>query len=272
MKLIIMAAGVGSRLSEISNGKPKCLIEAADETLIRRIIRIFHSREIYDITIITGYESDLVHSEVGNEVNFVTNPFYSVTNSIASLWLARNELQGDTVLMNADLFFEPDLLDTVLDQNKSAVMMSDSTRIETADYRFCFNKDRITHYGKHLSNSKTDGEYVGIARISSAFIGKFKLRLEEMVAQGCINQWWEDVLYSFIPQGVPIYHCNVAGTFWTEIDDLRDYERLQGWLSKGENARLSKGENARLSKGENVRRSPIYRAPNPQALSDIRLQ
>jgi len=234
MQLIIMAAGIGSRLSEISNGKPKCLINAGNESLIRRIIKICHSRNVYNITIITGYESDQIISDLGNGVEYVTNPFYSVTNSISSLWLARDRLKGDVVLMNADLFFEADLFDTVLSQKKSVVMMSDSTRIETADYRFCFNGDQITHYGKHLSNLETDGEYVGIARIGSSFIKPFRHRLEQMIAQGCINQWWEDVLYSFIPQGVPIYHHDVAGMFWTEIDDRRDYERLQKWLSQKE--------------------------------------
>ena len=87
MKVIIMAAGVGSRLSEISNGKPKCLIQAAGETLIKRIVRICRSRGIDDVTVITGFEKELVHVELGQEAEFVYNPFYPVTNSISSLWL-----------------------------------------------------------------------------------------------------------------------------------------------------------------------------------------
>jgi len=238
MKLIIMAAGIGSRLAEISNGKPKCLIEAHGETLIKRICKIFKNRGIDDITVITGYESEMIQSELGDDVEYVFNPFYSVTNSISSLWCARHKLEGDVILMNADLFFEPDLLDTVLNQKKSAVMMSDSTRIETADYRFCFNGNRITHYGKHLSDSETDGEYVGIVRIDSSFIKQFKNRLEELVAEGNINHWWEDALYTYIPEGVPIYHFDVAGTFWTEIDDLNDYKRLNDWLSNVPSAEI----------------------------------
>ncbi|PCI37614.1 MAG: choline-phosphate cytidylyltransferase [Elusimicrobia bacterium] len=230
MKAIIMAAGVGSRLSEISSGKPKCLIKAAGETLIKRIVRVCSSRGIDDVTVITGYEKDLIHEELGQAVEFAYNPFYPVTNSISSLWLTREKLKGDVILMNADLFFEPSLLDALLRQRKSVVMLSDSTRIKTADYRFCFKGDQITHYGKHLSNSQTDGEYVGMARIDSSFTERFLTRLENMIEQGRTNSWWEEVLYSFIPQGVPIYHHDVAGTFWTEIDDPKDYDRLQAWL------------------------------------------
>jgi len=233
MKLIIMAAGVGSRLSEISSGKPKCLIDAGGETLIKRLVRISKDYGVRDITVITGFESNFVREEIGDEVDYVHNPFYSVTNSISSLWLAREKLTGDVILMNGDLCFEPKLFGALLNQKKSAVMLSDSTRIETADYRFCFRGDQITHYGKHLSDQETDGEYVGMARIDSSFIKQFRTRLEKLISQGHINHWWEDVLYSHIPEGTPIYHFNVAGIFWTEIDDPRDFTRLQNWLHGG---------------------------------------
>jgi len=225
MKIIVMAAGVGSRLAEISNDSPKCLIKAGSETLIQRIVRLCRNRGLDDITIVTGYKSKRIKEKVGTLVNYVENPFFSVTNSIASLWLARHKLDGDVILMNADLFFEPIILDRILEQSKPAVMLSDSTRIETADYRFAFRQDRIINYGKDLSNKETDGEYVGIARIDRSFVNTFKTRLEHLVLSGSINSWWEDALYSFIPERIPIYHLDIAGTFWTEIDYLSDYNR-----------------------------------------------
>jgi len=232
MKVIIMAAGVGSRLAEISNNQPKCLIKAGCETLIHRIIRLCHDRGLNDISIVTGYKSKRIEEELGDQVTYIENPFYSVTNSIASLWLARHKLEGDVLLMNADLFFEPILLDQVLKQTRPVVMLSDSTRIETADYRFSFKDDRIIRYGKDLSYKETDGEYVGIVKIDKSFMPSFKSRLKKLVTSGQFNDWWEDVLYSFIPEGRPINYHDIAGNFWTEIDYLTDYKRLQDWLSK----------------------------------------
>jgi len=227
-----MAAGVGSRLNGITSDIPKCLIKAGNETLISRIVKICHNRNLFDITVITGYKSNLIKQELGDQVTFLENPFYSITNSISSLWLARYKLEGDVILMNADLYFEESLFDVVLNQSEPVVMLADSTRIETADYRFAFEEDRIIRYGKHLSNKDTDGEYVGIARIDRSFIECFRERLEQMLSSSKFHDWWEEVLYSFVHEGIPINYSDIAGTFWTEVDTAQDYQRLQKWVGK----------------------------------------
>lgn len=232
MKAIIMAAGVGSRLLEINNGRPKCLIPTGKETLISRMVELLRHRNINDITVITGYMSSLIHQELGDKVNYFDNPFYRVTNSIASLWLARELLTGDVILMNADIFLEEEILDVCLSQTKNAVMLSDSTRIETADFRFSVDGDRILKTGNKLTNDETDCEYVGIVRIDATFIHLFKKRLEYLLRKGDFNNWWEGVLYSFIEEGIDIFHIDIKGVFWTEVDNHNDYQRLKSWLSK----------------------------------------
>jgi choline kinase len=72
---------------------------------------------------------------------------------------------------------------------------------------------------------------VGIVRISKSFIGTFKNRLEQMVSGRDMNNWWEGVLYSFIEESMDIFHVDVMGTFWTEVDTPADYGRLIDWTS-----------------------------------------
>jgi len=232
MKAIIMAAGVGSRLLALNHRRPKCLITSGKETLISRMVRLLRQRNIDDITVITGYKSHLIRQTLKEQVRYFDNTFYQVTNSIASLWLARELLTEDVLLMNADLFLEGQILDVALSQTKDVVMLSDSTRIETADFRFGVEGDRILKTGNKLSNDETDCEYVGVVRIDANFIDTFKKRLEYMMSQGDFNNWWEGVLYSFIEEGVDIFHRDVKGTFWTEVDDSRDHKRLVAWLDK----------------------------------------
>lgn len=239
MKAIIMAAGVGSRLSEINGNKPKCLIKAGEQTLIRRIVTQLQQRNINDITVITGYERHLINKELGASVKYFHNPFYRVTNSIASLWLAKNLLNDSVLLMNADLFFEDAVLGMALSQTRNAVMLSDHTRIETADFRFSVRGDIILKTGNTLSNHETDCEYVGIVRIDHSFIKEFRNKLETMIKGQDFNNWWEGVLYSFMDDGVNIFHKDVEGAFWTEIDHIVDYQRLQNWVSKNNSALLS---------------------------------
>ena len=224
-----MAAGVGSRLKEINGDKPKCLIEADGVTLINRSVSLLQRRGISDITVITGYKSKLIHQELHSRAKYLHNPYFEVTNSIASLWLAKDLLCDDVILMNADLYYEPAILDMALAQTDHAVMLSDCTRIEDADFRFGVQGNRILRTGNKLTNQETDCEYVGIVRIDKRFVGVFRNRLEEMIVQGDFRNWWEGVLYAFIDDGIDIFHKDVEGAFWTEIDHLGDYDRLVKW-------------------------------------------
>ena len=73
MKAIILAAGIGSRLRPLTNDKPKCMVKLLDETLIERQIKIFHSYDINDNTIVTGYKSEVIDMP---GVNYVNNTNY----------------------------------------------------------------------------------------------------------------------------------------------------------------------------------------------------
>jgi len=231
MKAIIMAAGIGKRLHALNINKPKCLITIGSKTLIRRSVDLLVSKGISDITVIVGYKSDLIRNELNNDVAYYENPDFQTNNSIKSLWYAKDLLEDDVLLLNGDLYYEQGILDYAINQTNPVVMLADSTRIDNADYRFGFSGNQINRYGKHLTNHETDGEYVGIVRIDKCFIKKFKQTLEEMITSGKSNIWWEDVLYSFIKKQIPIHYFDVAGTFWSEVDTLQDYNYLQKWIT-----------------------------------------
>ena len=90
MKVIILAAGMGSRLRPLTNDKPKCMIKLLGQTLIERQIKIFHSYGINDITIVTGYKSKVVDIP---DVNYVNNVNYETTNMNESLFRALLETE-----------------------------------------------------------------------------------------------------------------------------------------------------------------------------------
>ena len=233
MKVIIMAAGVGRRLQSVQGNIPKCLISAGKgKSLIRRIVDMFYDKGILDIAVILGYQAESIRRELKSDVRYFENKNYLTTNSIMSLWYAKEMLDDDVILLNADLFYEPQLLDDMLRQNHQVTMLADSTRIVDADYRFGFSGNRICRFGKQLTNQETDGEYVGMARIDKGFIKSFKNKLETMIDAGETNAWWENVLYSFIQEKIPINYFDVAGTFWTEVDTKKDYKRLNDWIEK----------------------------------------
>jgi len=230
MKAIIMAAGIGKRLHALNIKKPKCLISIGNTTLIRRSVDLLISKGISDITVIVGYKPDLIRNELNNDAAYFENLNFKTTNSIRSLWYAKDLLEGDILLLNGDLYYEHEILDHIINQTNPVVMLADSTRIDKADYRFGFSGNQINRFGKHLTNQETDGEYVGIVRIDQSFIKMFKQNLEDMITAGKSNIWWEDVLYSFIEKQIPIHYFDIAGIFWSEVDTLQDYNYLQNWI------------------------------------------
>ena len=240
MKAIIMAAGVGKRLHALNIKKPKCLISIGSTTLIRRSVNLLVSKGISDITVIVGFKGHLIRNELNNDVAYFENPDFHSTNSIKSLWYAKDLLEDNVLLLNGDLYYEHAILDYAINQTNPVVMLADSTRIDNADYRFSFSDDQIDQFGKHLTNQETDGEYIGIVRIDKCFIKTFKQTLEEMITAGKSNIWWEDVLYSFIAEQIPIHYFDVAGTFWSEVDTLQDYNYLQNWITSQDRSMPSK--------------------------------
>lgn len=238
MSVVILTAGVGSRLAALAEDRPKCLLQIGEQSLISRMLDQLSSRGLTDVTIVTGFRSDLVEKEVGGRARIVRNPFYHLTNSIASLWLAREFLGPEAIVANGDICFNIKVLDALISDCHDPVMLCDSSRIATADYRFSLDGERLVAFGKHIPDEKTDAEYVGMAKISAAFMPLFQARLDHLVSSQRCGLWWEDVLYSHVAEGVPIYCRDVVGHFWSEIDHAGDWARVTEWLRAGRDAQL----------------------------------
>jgi choline kinase len=238
MSVVIMAAGVGSRLAALAEDRPKCLMRIGEQSLISRMLDQLSSRGLTDVTIVTGFRSELVEKEVGGRARIVRNPLYHLTNSIASLWLAREFLGPEAIVANGDICFNIKVLDELISDCRDPVMLCDSSRIATADYRFSLDGERLVAFGKDIPAEKTDAEYVGIVKIGAGFMPRFKARLEHLVGLRKCGLWWEDVLYSYVSEGVPIYCRDVAGHFWSEIDHAGDWARVTKWVRAGGEAQV----------------------------------
>jgi choline kinase len=229
MKALLLAAGRGTRISRNIEGKPKCTLALdGHKTLIEYSVDLLEANGITDITIVIGYRGEVIRELFrGRAVTFVENPFYDVTNSIASLWFARAELGGADrfTIMNADVFLSPEALALILEERRSPVLFYDRSRREGADYKFLCEGERIVKYGKELSLEETSGEYVGCASFDRDFLGAFATRLDELIQLQRHGLWWEDVLYSMSEER-PVLARDLAGAFWGEVDYIEDYERI----------------------------------------------
>ena len=233
MKALLLAAGKGTRISRYLQGNPKCTVDVAGAPLIIYTIRMLKKKGITDIAIVTGYRHEVIEKLVASEnVKIYYNPFYDVTNSIASAWFAKEFLQDDDIMiMNADVFCEEAVYDELLALKESPVMLADSSRKEEADYKFYYEDNRLLKYGKELTGTDITGEYVGIAKMNKDFVSVFTKKLEEMIEAQEHSVWWENVLYSMIGMRDILVH-DIAGNFWAEVDYIEDYQRISEFVKK----------------------------------------
>lgn len=226
MKALIMAAGKGTRISRYIEGKPKCTVDIGDMKLIEYTIHELCKRGISEIALVLGYQAAYLENVLKEyPVKFYYNYFYDVTNSIASAWFAKDFINDDIMLMNADVFLEEALLDELFLEEKSPILYSDSSRKEEADYKFYYEDNQLIKYGKELEGQDISGEYVGIAKMKKEFLADFITRLDNLIFQSKHSMWWEDVLYSYVGEK-NIYVKDIKGKFWAEVDFIEDYKRI----------------------------------------------
>lgn len=236
MKAFLLAAGKGSRISKNIPNIPKCTLDVGGRPLIRKTVEMLLENDI-EVTVIVGYRyKEIVRVLEGCPVHIVYNPFYDVTNSIGSLWMAENLRlfsEEDTIIANGDVFWSQEILD-VMKENASGneiYLLGDSNRVLDGDYFFGTENGILKRYGKELTVEERDCEYVGIAYISAAFIPKFLNRLNEMIDAQCHGKWWEDAIYS-LSDKYPIPVKDIAGMFWAEVDFIEDYRRILDYIKE----------------------------------------
>lgn len=228
MKVLLLAAGRGTRISRYLSGNPKCTVDIGDQQLIRYTLDLFHKKGIHDIAMVLGYRDDVLRKITADfDVKYYYNPFFDVTNSIASAWFARDFLADteDTLIMNADVYLDEELLDRIIACKKSPVMFADGTRKEDADYKFKYENGELLKYGKELTGDDISGEYVGIGKFSKDFMKEFLEKLDEMIKTQQHSVWWENILYDMVGTR-PVYVEEIDGLFWAEVDYVEDYERI----------------------------------------------
>lgn len=238
MKAILLAAGKGTRISRMVKEIPKSTLPINGTPLIALAVDMLQKRGI-ETVVCVGYQQEAVREALKDyQVTYYFNPFFNVTNSIASLWFARQELDGECLIMNADVFFSDAILQMILEDNRQAVMLVDQSRRKTGDYFFSTTDNGcIRKYGKDLPLQYRSCEYVGISKVTEEFMPHFVRRLNELIDDSKHDKWWEDTLYSFTHEDEHlIYTKDVGGLFWSEIDYFDDYERILNYLAtqKGE--------------------------------------
>lgn len=131
MQALILAAGMGKRLKELTQSNTKCMVKVNGVTLIDRMLHQLDGLHLSRIVIVVGYEGRKLIDYIGTlhiltPICFVNNPVYHKTNNIYSLALAKEYLmQEDTLLLESDLIFEESILHMLLEDERETLAVVD---------------------------------------------------------------------------------------------------------------------------------------------------
>lgn len=232
MKAILLAAGVGSRIADEIGQQPKSMLEVNGKPIIVHTVELLQKNHI-EVTVITGYKHRIIEEALrGHKVTIYYNPFYRVTNSIGSLWYARDEFNtNEIIIANADVYYTQELLNLIFKETAENFLLEDVNRAQVGDYFFESQNGILQSYGKDLPQDKRNSEYVGIAILRNNWVRKFHKRLCDMIENEKYSLWWENVLYSFVGQE-EIHTLDVDGIFWSEVDTMQDYQRVTRYINE----------------------------------------
>lgn len=230
MQAVILAAGVGSRLKSLSGGTPKCLIEIGGRPLIHHQLEALADHGVGPVLCVIGYRADAVRKVIGDRAETITNERYEETNSLYSLWLAREWIKGPFILLNSDLFFDPAILDRLL-EDPGNVLSYDSTSSRGREQtKVAVKQRRVMDLGKDLPPSAARGESLGLLKFEADGARAMLDTADDLIRDGHEKAWVIEATRAVCNQ-VPVYAVNIAGRAWTEIDfpyDL-DVARREVW-------------------------------------------
>ncbi len=247
---IIIAAGLGSRLSPYTDLTPKCMLDFAGKTMLQRQIEAYRACGITDISVVRGHMADRINLP---DLTYFENSDYANNNILNSLFYAEPVIRGETICGYSDILFDANVPAALLASEHDISIVVDT------DWK-CYYEGRIDHpigeaenvifdangmvisLGKHLTlDDDVDGEFIGMFKLSARGAELFKGHFHKMKAahwnkpfqKAAVFQkaYITDMFQSLVDDGHPV-HCVTIRQGWKEIDTVEDYQKaveaLQG--------------------------------------------
>lgn len=238
MKVVFLGAGQGSRLQDITCGRPKWLLEMAGQSILQHSVNVMHQCGVVDTLIIRGALEGRIRSP---SVAYLDAP--NTSNMVETLFSARSHLDGDVIVSYCDIIYEPKIVLALLESNADIGVIVDRSWRSL----FAFRSDNVLSiaesceiHGQDLisigqplaPNEEPSAQYIGLMRFSSSGI-RVAAELYDKLAKSKAGQPWRnaksfekaymtDFLQELIDGGHKVSAICVDGG-WLEFDTWRDY-------------------------------------------------
>tara|TARA_B110000014_G_C20119694_1_gene592806 strand:- start:1464 stop:2210 length:747 start_codon:yes stop_codon:yes gene_type:complete len=240
MKAIILAAGDGSRMGNLTKNLPKPLIDINGSSIIERQLHNLRKNSIFNIIIITGPNNEKFNF---SNIEYVSDKNSKIHDQLGSLMCAKNSIVDDTLIIFGDIVFEESILEQILESNHDVVLAVDmnweksySNRTDNlfddAD-KVKIQNGKASKIFKNFTkfDNKSDiGEFLGLMKLSGNGSKKFRECYEKLVlshsgkfhdAESLEKAKLIDLLQELLCQEIEINVIPITGK-WCEIDTEQD--------------------------------------------------
>lgn len=251
MQAIILAAGMGKRLKELTQNSTKCMVKVNGVTLIDRMLHQIEKQHLSRIVIVVGYEAQKLIDYIGTlniqtPIVYINNPIYNKTNNIYSLALAKDWLcKDDTLLFESDLIFEDSVLEALVSDPRETLALvdkyeswMDGTCVKLADDDSieAFVPGKKFKFGEIKDYYKTVNIYKFSKHFSETHYVPFLDAYQSALGQ---NEYYEQVLRVITMLDDPeIKAKRLEGQRWYEIDDIQDLDIAESIFTPDENEKV----------------------------------
>ncbi len=232
MRAILLAAGIGSRLKPQTDTIPKCLLDVGGKPLLRRHLEALASLHIPEAVLVVGHLKDQVRAEAAEapaslKIRFVENERFA-RGGIVSMWHARQELDDEVLIMDADVLFPQELLARLLASPDANVIAVDEQFQDTGGEQKVLCEDGwVVEVSRAVGqDSRVRGEAIGMLRLSVEAAEVFRGVVEELIETGKDSVSYQEAIRDLATE-VPIGVVEVGDLPWIGIDVEEDLIRAR---------------------------------------------
>ncbi len=249
-KAIILSAGQGSRLGHLTDDRPKCLIEFNGRTLLDRQLDALAANGVEEAVVVTGFRDDQIEAalkrrgDAGPRVRTIYNPFYKVADNLGSLFVAKHEIVGDTLVWNGDTLVSEALMARVVGnqgQEGICVTIDRKDGYDEDDMKVVVDEAGQLHaIGKRLDMDRVNAESIGLLAFRASGAQTFRDAIERAIrtSEGT-TIWYLRVIHQIAQEG-PVWTLDINGEEWGEVDFPEDVESAEALTARWDEARKSK--------------------------------
>ncbi len=228
LKAVIAAAGESRRLQPLSKNIPKCFLKIGKHPLIKYSLKALKSYGIEEIAFVVGYKKDHFLKQLGNNYEYIFNPFYATTNNMASLWFAKDFVKSsDFLYLHSDIFYHPKILKKTIANSSEIVLAVEETICDEEMMKVRVAGNDLLESSKSIPLNEAFGEWTGIAKFKKTGWEKYLIVIEELLAQGDFKAYDTSAMNLLVKKEPLIKIAPFKDLPFVEIDNLEDFKKAK---------------------------------------------